>query len=91
MLKQHFRFAVFITSLFLSFTQNAIADEQQGAVSPKQAIHIATENTPGDVIKTETSEHDGQAVYIIRIVNEGRVKDILVDSLSGEIIRPEKD
>ena len=90
MFKQHFRFAVLITSLFFAFPQSSFADEKKGIVSPKQAINIATESTPGDVIKTETSEHNGQAVYIIRIVNEGRVKDILVDSLNGKIIRPEK-
>ena len=91
MLKQHLRFAVLFISLLLGFTHNAIATEQEEILSPKQAMEIAVKHAEGSVIKTEASEHNGRAVYVIRVVNEGRVKDILVDSLSGEIVKPEKD
>jgi uncharacterized membrane protein YkoI len=54
-------------------------------------MEIATKHEAGNVIKTEASEHNGRAVYVIRIVNEGRVRDILVDSLNGKIVTPDKD
>ncbi|KXJ50025.1 PepSY domain-containing protein [Neptuniibacter pectenicola] len=91
MLTQHLRVAVLFTSLLVSFSHNALANDQQGVLSPKQAMEIATKHEAGNVIKTEASEHNGRAVYVIRIVNEGRVRDILVDSLNGKIVTPDKD
>ena len=91
MLTQHLRVAVLFTSLLVSVSHNALANDQQGVLSPKQAMEIATKHEAGNVIKTEASEHNGRAVYVIRIVNEGRVRDILVDSLNGKIVTPDKD
>ena len=91
MLNQHLRIAVLFTSLLIGFSHNAFANGQENVLSPKQAMKIATKHSAGNVIKTEASEHNGRAVYVIRIVNEGRVKDILVDSLNGKIVKPEKD
>ncbi len=91
MFKSQLRSAVFITLLFLGTNQHSIASEQPQIVSLKEAINTATQTVGGDVIKTETSEYNGKAVFIIRIVNEGRVKDILIDSLSGEIVKPDME
>lgn len=91
MFKSQLSIAVLITSLFFGFAQSTTATEQQSIVSLKQAINTATLEVGGDVIKTEITEYNGKAVYIIRLVNEGHVKEILIDSLSGEIVKPEME
>ncbi|PIE20590.1 MAG: hypothetical protein CSA61_01525 [Neptuniibacter caesariensis] len=60
-------------------------------LSLKQAIELALESVGGDVIKTESSEYKGRSVYKIRLVNEGRVKDIFIDSQNGTVITPEME
>ena len=91
MFKPQLRSAVFITLFLLGLSQHSIASEQPRIVSLKQAINTATQTVGGDVIKTETSEYNGKSVFIIRIVKEGRVKDVLIDSLSGEIVKPDME
>lgn len=91
MFKPQLRSAVFITLFLLGLNQHSIASEQPRIISLKQAINTATQTVGGNVIKTETSEYNGKSVFIIRIVNEGRVKDVLIDSLSGEIVKPDME
>ncbi len=87
MLKQLLTTLLLICSLSTTAIGVAQANDS-GAVTLKQAIIKALENAEGDVIKTEAAEYKGKAVYKIRLVNEGRVKDIMIDSQSGEIIKP---
>lgn len=60
----------------------------QSRVDLKQAVRIAQQAFGGEVVKTEEVEQDGHRLFQIRLVNEGRVRDVLVDAESGTILNP---
>jgi uncharacterized membrane protein YkoI len=60
----------------------------QSQVDLKQAVSIAQDAFGGEVVKTEEVERDGRRLFQIRLVNEGRVRDVLVDAESGTILNP---
>ncbi len=56
--------------------------------SVKEASEIAQEAYGGQVVKAEEAEVDDAKVYVIRVVNEGRVRDVMIDPEDGSIINP---
>lgn len=60
----------------------------QSQVDLKQAVKIAQEAFGGEVVKTEEMKRDGRRLFQIRLVNAGRVRDVLVDAQSGTIVNP---
>ncbi|WP_027853523.1 PepSY domain-containing protein [Marinobacterium litorale] len=60
----------------------------QSEIDLKRAVQIAMEAFGGEVVKADEIVRDGQRLFQIRLVNKGRVRDVLVDALSGKIINP---
>lgn len=56
--------------------------------SLKRASEIAQQAYGGQVVKAEEVEVDQKKVFVIRIVNEGRVRDVMVDPANGAILNP---
>lgn len=56
--------------------------------SVKQASEIAQEAYGGQVVKAEEADVEGKTVYVIRVVNEGRVRDVKIDPDDGKILNP---
>lgn len=55
----------------------------------KAAADLAIETFGGEVVKAEeTPDEAGLLLFTIRIVNEGRVKDVVIDAANGDIIKP---
>jgi uncharacterized membrane protein YkoI len=95
MLFKHFFFSLIASSLLLLSVSTPLYAEPQEGVAPvqegvslKDATNKAEAQFGGEVLKAETGEEEGRPVYKIRLVNEGRVKDILIDSQTGDIIIP---
>ncbi|RAU18762.1 hypothetical protein DN062_04555 [Nitrincola tibetensis] len=66
----------------------SVATVANSPVSLKQATEIAQKTFGGQVLKAEEDEASGDKVYHIRIVNEGRVRDVQIKASTGEIIAP---
>ncbi|WP_432697205.1 PepSY domain-containing protein [Marinobacterium sp. YM272] len=60
----------------------------QNSIDLKRAVEIARQAFGGEVVKAEEVVRDGQRLFQIRLVNKGRVRDVLVDALSGQILNP---
>ena len=56
--------------------------------SVKQATEIAQQAYGGQVVKAEETDVEDKKVYVIRVVNEGRVRDVMVDPEDGTILNP---
>ncbi|WP_417581173.1 PepSY domain-containing protein [Nitrincola sp.] len=56
--------------------------------SLKRASEIAQDAFGGQVVKAEEAEVDHKPVFLIRIVNDGRVRDVMVNPDDGEILNP---
>lgn len=54
----------------------------------KAAADIAVAAFGGEVLKAEQVEAETGIQFNIRIVNNGRVRDVVVDAANGEIIKP---
>lgn len=79
----------FFSSLLLSLLMlQPVQAEPKAPISLQDATQKAETEFGGKVLKTETSEEAGRPVYKIRLVNEGRVKEILIDSQTGEVVKP---
>jgi uncharacterized membrane protein YkoI len=55
-------------------------------VSVQQAVEMVRSQFKGQVVKATEIEYQGRPAYRIRLVNAGRVRDVLVDVQSGQII-----
>lgn len=91
MLKRQLLNAVLTLSLSTGLAAPVAAAADPSPLSLKQAMQLAIGTTGGEVIKTETAEFKGRAVYKIRLVNEGRVKEIMIDSQNGKVITPDTE
>ncbi|WP_299197242.1 PepSY domain-containing protein [uncultured Amphritea sp.] len=58
------------------------------AVSLQQAAATAKQNHGGKVVKAETQNRGGRLVHHIRLVNNGRVKTVLIDAETGQELSP---
>jgi hypothetical protein len=54
----------------------------------KAAADIALAAFGGEILKAEQVEAETGIQFNIRIVNNGRVRDVVVDAANGEIIKP---
>ncbi len=59
-----------------------------GRVSLQQAAAIAKQNYGGQVVKAETQRRAGRTIHHIRLVNNGRVKTVLIDAETGQELSP---
>ncbi|ANG61205.1 hypothetical protein A8C75_01175 [Marinobacterium aestuarii] len=55
-------------------------------MSVQQAVELVRSQYKGQVVKATEIEFQGRPAYRIRLVNAGRVRDVLVDVQSGQII-----
>lgn len=55
-------------------------------LSMQQAVEMVRSQYKGQVVKATEIEYQGRPAYRIRLVNAGRVRDVLVDVQSGQII-----
>lgn len=75
------RHSIFILwlGLLAAFPATALA-----AISSQQASDIARQHVPGRVLAVKQTQHQGQAVYQIKILNNrGEVHIVLIDANSG--------
>lgn len=68
-----------------------IAAVHASPLTVEQATAKATGTFGGEVIKTESKQQDGRAVYAIRLLTNGRVKEILIDRDTGKLLSPNKE
>ena len=81
--------------LFLTISLGTIPLQSHAApdtgISLQQATEVAVKQFGGEVVKSEVSKKNGTPVYIIRLLTNGRVKEVLIDSQSGNVISPDKE
>ncbi len=53
-----------------------------------QASRIARMELGGEVIKAELTRYRGSAVYMVRLLDRGRVREALVDATTGVMLSP---
>lgn len=70
----------------LSFT--ALASETPDIIVMNEAVEIAKKAYSGKVVKAEKLTLKTGLAYRIRLVNNGHVKEVLVDATSGELLPP---
>ncbi len=54
----------------------------------KAAVEIALAAFGGEVLKADQVEDETGIHFHIRVVNDGRVRDVVIDAANGEIIKP---
>jgi len=59
---------------------------QQG-ISIQEAVEQVRKRYKGQVIKAAETEVQGRPAYRVRLVHEGRVREVLVDAESGQILK----
>lgn len=65
--------------------------EPKAAISLQQATDTALKKFGGEVIKSESNKQNGTPVYVIRLLSNGRVKEVHIDSQTGKVIAPNKE
>ncbi len=55
-----------------------------------QASEIAREQLGGEVIKAELTQIEGIRAYRVRLLEEGRIRDVLIDAANGNLLQPEQ-
>lgn len=60
-------------------------------VDLKRAADIALEAFGGEVVKADEITDTSGMHFQIRLVNTGRVRDVLIDAANGEIISPKDE
>jgi len=65
------------------------AMQASAPVNLLQASARARDELGGEVIKAELTEHEGAPVYTIRLLEQGRIREVLVDAASGKMLLPE--
>ncbi len=60
------------------------------AVNLLQASKRVRDELGGEVIKAELIEHEGVPVYTIRLLEQGRIREVLVDAASGKMLLPDE-
>jgi uncharacterized membrane protein YkoI len=66
----------------------ASAAAAQLPIDLKMAADIVIEAFGGEVVKAEEVQDESGLHFNIRIVNDGRVKDVVVDAANGDIVKP---
>ena len=58
------------------------------AINIQQARQIVESETGGRVVKSQSAYWQGRTVYRFRVVQQGRIRDLMVDAQSGKIMNP---
>ncbi|NVK39633.1 MAG: PepSY domain-containing protein [Oceanospirillaceae bacterium] len=66
--------------------QEHLLQVAQDGISLQQAVEQVRKRYQGQVIKATAADLQGRPVYRIRLVHEGRVREVLVDAQSGQIL-----
>ncbi len=53
-----------------------------------QASRIARMELGGEIIKAELTRYHGADVYMVRLLDQGRVREALVDASTGKMLLP---
>jgi uncharacterized membrane protein YkoI len=81
------RVVAFILCLtFLSAGNSTYAKEASSPVTLSEAVALAKKAFGGQVVKTDTENRKSGLAYKIRLVNNGHVREVLVDATSGELL-----
>lgn len=67
------------------------AAEVQLPVDLKRAADIALEAFGGEVVKADEISDNSGMHFQIRLVNAGRVRDVVIDAANGDIVSPEEE
>lgn len=65
------------------------ASAGDSGVNLVEASEIARQQLGGEVIKAELAHMDGGRVYKVRLLEDGRVRDVMIDAASGTLLKPE--
>lgn len=57
-------------------------------VSLQQAATRVKQSHGGKVVKAETRNRGGRQIHHIRLINNGRVKTVLIDATTGQEVSP---
>ncbi|MFW1677335.1 PepSY domain-containing protein [Pontibacter sp. JAM-7] len=89
MLRRRFTalFSGALVALFSAGAQSVLAAEP---MSLQQARQMVEAQTGGQVVKSQTGYSQGTLVYRFRIVQQGRIRDLLMDAQTGTLINPLK-
>lgn len=74
--------------LMTGLSCNVLAADTPAQIVMSDAIEIAKKAYGGQVVKADTFTQERGLVYRIRLVNNGHVKEILVDATSGKLLPP---
>ena len=69
-------------------SEEAVPAATQLPFDIKAAADIAVAAFGGEVLKAEQVEDEMGIHFHIRVVNDGRVRDVVIDAANGEIIKP---
>jgi uncharacterized membrane protein YkoI len=78
--------SILLTCVIYSINSLAVVAKEQG-ISRQQAIAIVKDNFSGKVLKVQLKETPRARFYKVKLLTkDGRVKQLRVDSASGEIL-----
>lgn len=84
LLKHSMRWMMLLTVLSCT----ALASDVPATIVMSDAVEIAKKAVGGKVVKADTLTLETGLAYRIRLVNNGHVKEVLVDATSGELLPP---
>lgn len=80
--------AVRLLMLLMVFGSCATAAQDPDGLVLGDAVKIAKKAYGGKVVKTDKVTLESGVAYRIRLVNNGHVKEVLVDATSGVLLHP---
>lgn len=84
LLKYSMRWMMLMTVLSCA----VLASDAPDTIVMSEAVEIAKKAYDGQVVKVDTLTLETGLAYRIRLVNNGHVKEVLVDATSGELLPP---
>jgi len=66
----------------------SVLSQETSEIDLKRAAEIALEAYGGQVLKAEEVEENGHQLFHIRLVNEGRVRDVKIEADTGRVVTP---
>jgi len=79
-----------VSPLLLAGTVQEAKKSPVAPVNLLQASARARDLLGGEVIKAELTEYQGGPAYTIRLLEQGRIREVLVDATSGKLVLPEE-
>lgn len=71
--------------------QEAAVDQSQAKISADVAAQTATQAQPGTVHENKLDNEHGNLAYKVEITNAGKEYDVLVDAVTGKVIKNWED